>query len=403
MLTLNYQFKLKVNKKQASTIDEWLDICRSLFNHALKERKDWIKSRKCAIDRCSIESEYIISPESKKPTYLTQCKNLTQAKKNYPRLKIPCSQVLQQTLKQLETAFVNMWENGYGFPRFKKRLRSFVFPQVRSDCIEGKTITLPKLGKFKFRNSRNIPEGFTPKQVRVISKASGYYINVSLQCDVEVPDVFPSGYPIGIDLGLDKFLATSEGELIKGHRFLKEYESKLKLLQGQLKNKQKGSRRWRELSRRIAQIHEKITNCRKDFFFKTAHHLCDQAGMIFVEDLNLKALGRSGLRKACLDSAWGTFINILSYVCWKKDVYFAKVDANGTSQVCPACGTNCGKKDLSQRVHNCHHCGLEKDRDIASAMVVKKRGESSPGQARRKLAQGNDAGDEASVSSRVTL
>jgi len=153
MLTLNYQYKLKPNKKQAFAIDQWLDICKSVYNFALRERKDWVNSRKCEIDRCSIVSEYMISAESKRPTYATQCKSLSLAKKENPTLKIPQSQVLQQTLKQLEAAFVNMWERGFGFPRFKKKMRSLVIPQIKPDLIHGNIINLPKLGKIKFRNS----------------------------------------------------------------------------------------------------------------------------------------------------------------------------------------------------------------------------------------------------------
>ena len=160
---------------------------------------------------------------------------MSLAKKENPTLKIPQSQVLQQTLKQLEAAFVKMWEWGFGFPRFKKKMRFFVFPQIKPDLIQGNIINLPKLGKIKFRNSRSIPDGFIPKQVRIIKKA-GYYISVCCTCDVDVPDVPAHGYPIGIDLGLEKFLATSEGELIKGHKFLKRSESELKLLQQKLKN-----------------------------------------------------------------------------------------------------------------------------------------------------------------------
>jgi len=393
MLTLNFQFKLKPNRQQASAIDQWLGICQSVYNYALKERKDWVNARKCSIDRCFLESEYIISPEQSRPTYKSQAKSLSQAKKQNPELKIPQSQVLQQTLKQLETAFVNMWERGFGFPRFKKRMRSFLFPQIDSNIIEGNIIKLPKLGKIRFRKSREIPEGFLPKQVRVIKKPSGYFILVCCSCDVEVPDVPPHGYPIGIDLGLNQFLATSEGEHIKGHKFLKQSEGKLALLQRKLKNKKKGSRRWKTIKNRIAKVHEKITNCRKDFFFKTAHHLCNQAGMIFVEDLNLKALGRSALRKSCLDASWGSFVEILSYICRKRDVFFSKVSANGTSQVCPRCGVNCGRKTLSQRLHNCRECGYQADRDIAAAMVVKGRGVSSAGQSRKTLVEGKEIGD----------
>ena len=154
MISLNYQYKLKVTKSQASTIDAWLDVCKTVYNFALRERKDWVKSRKCPIDRCSIESEYIISADAVRPTYANQCKSLGRAKKEFPRLKIPQSQVLQQTLKTLDEAFCNMWKRGFGFPRFKKKMRSFVLPQVKPDCIEGNTITLPKLGKLKLGISR---------------------------------------------------------------------------------------------------------------------------------------------------------------------------------------------------------------------------------------------------------
>lgn len=86
MLTLNYQYKLKPNIKQAFAIDKWLNICKSVYNFALRKRKYWVNSRKCEIDRCSIVSEYIIPVDSKRPTYATQCKSLSLAKKENPTL-----------------------------------------------------------------------------------------------------------------------------------------------------------------------------------------------------------------------------------------------------------------------------------------------------------------------------
>ncbi|MBD2580055.1 RNA-guided endonuclease TnpB family protein [Oscillatoria sp. FACHB-1406] len=403
MLILSYQYKLDPTAEQSATLDEWLNVCRSVYNFALRERKDWVNSRKCLIDRCELRSEYIIPADSKRPTYASQCKSLTQAKQTNPNLKVPQSQVLQQTLKQVETAFVNMWERGFGFPRFKKAMRSFVFPQIKSDAVEKDEIDLPKIGKVKFHNSRDIPDGFTCKQIRVIKKASGYYVSVSIGCDVDVPAISPHGYAIGIDLGLNDFIATSENELIKGHRFFERFEGELKLLQRRLKNKTKGSRRWLKIKRQIGLLHEKIHNCRKDFFFKLAHRLCDGVGMIFAEDLNLKALGRSALRKACLDAAWGSFLNILSHVCWKRGVYFAKVDARETSQVCPNCGTNCGKKPLAQRVHHCDSCGYTTNRDVAAAQVVKERGLNAVGRIALTLVEGKDIGVGVYAPSRISL
>ena len=102
--------------------------------------------------------------------------------------------------------------------------------------------------------------------------------------------------------------------------------------------------------------------------------------MIFAEDLNLKATSRSMLAKHCLDAGWGGFLDILSWVCNKRGVYFAKVDPNGTSQTCPNCGTHTGKKELDVRVHHCDECGYTTDRDVAAAMVVEQRGLTAVGQ-----------------------
>lgn len=380
MITLTYEFKLETTSEQAQTFDEWLEICRRVWNYALRERKDWVNSRKCDINACSLVQEYIIPADAKRPTYANQCKALTAAKKEYPDLRIPQSQVLQQVLRNLEAAFISMWELKFGFPRFKKqgKMRSVVFPQMSISDLKGEYIDLPKIGKIKMILSRPIPEGFDLKQARIVKRASGYYVMLSLQCDVSVPDVMPHGYPIGIDIGLNTFAATSEGELIARPKFFVDAQSKLKSLQRRLKHKKKGSKNWHKQNLQIARLHEYISNSRKDFHFKTAHHLCDNAGMVFAEDLNLKAMSRGMLSKHTLDAGFGQFLTILGWVCWKRNVFFLKVDANGTSQICPQCDTHV-PKDLSVRIHECPNCGYTTDRDVASAQEVKKRGLTAVG------------------------
>jgi putative transposase len=353
-----------------------------VWNFALRERKDWYNSRSGEINACSLILEYIIPADAHRPTYVQQCKSLTAAKKEYPDLKIPHSQVLQQTLKILETALVSMWERKFGFPRFKKfgRMRSFVFPQMNSSNLIGNYIDLPKIGKVEIVLHRPIPEGFDLKQARIVKRASGFYIMLSLQYNVNVPNTMPHGEPMGIDVGLNAFVATSSGELITRPRFYVDAQretrvfrtaqpsgnSLLKLLQRRLKHKKRGSKNWQKINRRIALLHEYVSNIRKDWHFKLAHHLCDSAGMIFAEDLNLKGLARGMLSKHILDAAWGQFLNILSWVCWKRDVYFALVNCNGTSQTCPVCDADT-PKDLSVRVHLCPECQYQTDRDVASA------------------------------------
>ena len=204
-------------------------------------------------------------------------------------------------------------------------------------------VKLPQLGKVEVIMHRPIPSGFELKQARIVKKASGYYVMLSLQLDVNVPDTPPSGRPLGIDVGLEKFLATSDGELIKRPRFFNTLASKLKLLQRRLKHKKNASNNKAKLARKIARVHEQIHDTRKDFHFKLAHHLWDQAGMIFAEQLNLKGMAKGMLGKHTLDAGWGQFLQLLSWVCWKRGVYFAKVEAAGTSQTCPECDANVSK------------------------------------------------------------
>lgn len=96
--------------------------------------------------------------------------------------------------------------------------------------------------------------------------------------------------------------------------------------------------------------------------------------MIFVEDINFVSWSKGLFGKQSLDMGLGQFFNILEYVCFITDTYFAKVDKNYTSQICPNCGTHTGKKDLSVRVHNCPECGYTQDRDVAASEVIRNRG-----------------------------
>ena len=373
MLNLSYEYKLKPTDEQISEIERTLIICRKVWNYALRERKDWINSRKCQINACSIVSEYVISVDAPYPNYYVQAAGLTIAKEFFPELKTVNAQMLQQLLRKLETAFIDMKRKGMGFPRFKNkyRMRSFVFPQMLKNCLQGNGIKLPQLGVVEFIKSREIPNGFVVKQARIVRKASGYFVILSLECDVNVPQPIPHGFPIGLDLGFDQFLATSEGLLVKRPKFLNIEHRKLKLLQRRLKNQKKGSNNRHELNRKIARLHQRVTDTRKDWQFKLAHQVVKDAGMVFVEDIDFRVWAKGMFGKHTLDAGFGQFIAILSWVCWKQGVYFEKVNKDYTSQVCPNCDTHTGKKALDDRVHNCPECGYTTHRDVAAAQVIR--------------------------------
>jgi putative transposase len=396
-LIMNYCYRIYPNAAQEQTMLHWLEISRRVYNYALREIKDWVNSRKCSLDYCSTEREYIIPADIPFPTYYNQQNALPKAKKEFPELGEAPSQVLQTTIRRLHDAWSYFQERGFGFPRFKKfgQMKSMLFPQFKTNPITGyspvgrcppaklsaasaslRQINLPKVGKMPINLHRPIPEGMTVKQARVLRKADRWEVFVTIESDVSIPDAQPHGDALGIDLGLSKYLTTSDKEFIARPRFLTSLYRELQLLQRKYARTKIGSSNREKARKQVAKFHNHIACVRKDWQFKLANHLCTKEGigMVFVEDLNLKAMSRGCLRKHTLDAAFGQFLNKLAWVAHKHQVYFLRVNPDGTSQTCPKCGTHTGKKELSERVHKCDVCGYETDRDHAASEVIRLRG-----------------------------
>ncbi|MGB3496572.1 MAG: transposase [Elainellaceae cyanobacterium] len=374
MITLTYEYKLKPTQPQAKQIDHDLEVCRRVWNYALRERKDWITSRKCPVGACSLRSEYIIPADAPYPGFKLQCQRLTEAKRLNADLASVNAQALQQVLRRLDQAFDRRKKLGAGFPRFKKlgQMRSFSFPQLGKTPLRNGAVKLPGLGWTAIRQSRPYPDGFMVKQARVVKRASGYYVMLSFQADIAIPEPSLMGHVVGVDVGLEYFLSTSDGLQLKRPRFFADLQRKLKLLQRRLKRKQHGSGNWKKAQIKVARLHEQITNTRKDFHFKAAHQLCDGADVIVVEDLNLIGLSRGMLGKQMLDAAHGQFLHsVLPWVGFKLGKAVVKEKAAGTSQECPDCGETV-RKALAVRWHECG-CGCSMPRDIASGLVLRNR------------------------------
>ena len=335
MLTFNYQYRIYPDHSQEEKLIEIMEICRSGYNYALREIKDWCNSRKSPIDRCSLVSEYIIPADAKFPSELKQLNQLPKAKKQFPKLKEVPSQVLQQTIKQLHRAWDFFRSKGYGFPRFKKfgQFKSILFPQFKENPVTGWHLNLPKIGKVRINVHRPIPEGFKVKQVRIIRKADRWFASICIQLDMDVPTPQPHGSPLGVDIGLEKFLATSDGVIVKPPKFFKKMQSKLKLLQRRLSRKQKRcgmhlrfpagirfpqgrrSKNYEKQRIKVARMHHKISSTRKDFHYKQAHALCDAGDMIFMEDLDYRITAKGMFGKHILDGGFGQFRTIVKQVC----------------------------------------------------------------------------------------
>ena len=393
-MILNYRYRIYPDAQQIELLNEWLETCRVSYNYALRELKDWIASRKCPIDRCSLESEYIMAADYPFPSYHQQQNNLPKAKKKFPRLKTVPSQVLQTNIRRLHDSWDSFRARGYGFPRFKKygQMKSMLFPQFKSNPLSDWTIQLPKLGKVQINLHRPIPEGFVVKQVRVVKKAMGWFAVVAVESDFELPSPIPHGHTIGVDVGLLSYIATSDGYTEPRPKFFKTAYSRLKVLQKRLSRKKrndpasfqdarervpmKRGKNYEKARIKVAKQHNHIAFKRTDYQFKLAHKLCDMADTIYVEDCDFRIMAKGILGKHTIDAAFGKQRDILEYVARKRDVFVGRIDHRGTSQTCPNCRTEV-RKDLSVRLHECNECGYVVDRDIASGQEICNRGQET--------------------------
>ena len=291
------------------------------------------------------------------------------------------SDVLQDALRRLDKAyqaFFGRVKRGEapGFPRFKgeRRYRSMTFSHLSKQLIRNirkrvACIVVPKLGHIKIRYHRPLPDGKI-KNLTIQRKASGWYANIA----VEVADTPEVGVEttIGIDVGLESFLTTSDGDKIQNPRYFRRSEQQLGKSQRVLSRREKGSKRYNKQCEYVAKVYEHIANQRRDFHYKTAHRLFSQCEEVGVEDLKIGNMVQNPhLSKSISDAGWGNFRLILQSKAANAGKQLTTVDPKYTSQKCSGCGSIV-KKSLSVRVHCCNDCGLVLDRDHNAAINIKK-------------------------------
>jgi len=378
-----YQYKLKPNKQQIEIIEYWFHLLRLQYNYRLTERFNWYEQNQSNVNSCPL---ICYLPDLKdRPDYYSQKKDLVNTKKLFPEYKNIHSQVLQEVIKKVKITF-DRWLKGdingkkSGKPRFKGkgRYRSFIYPQIKQDCLTGNQINLPKIGKLKFVKHRELPTGFKLKTAIVSKKADGYYVTISLE-DKTVPPNKPSIDPskiLGIDMGLKAFLVASNGKEIKIPKYYRKAEKQLRIKQKAVSRKQKGSKNRKKAINKLSLIHLKVSRQRKDFHYNTATELLNHYDVIAHEKLNIKGLAKTKLSKSINDAGWGQFLTILSSKAGKAGLLTVEVKAHNTTQECSSCGTIV-KKKLSERWHKCD-CGLSIDRDLNAAINIKNRAVGQP-------------------------
>lgn len=308
-----------------------------------------------------------------------------QYKAEYPFLKEVDSLALANTQINLNRAYKNFRNNRkyFGKPHFKSKKSSRASYSTNNQKgtvrIEGHMVRLPKIGWVKIRLHRPLMENSIIKTVTVSKTPSGkYYISILVEYENQILPIIPKRF-LGLDFTMHGLYVASDEESANYPSFLCKAERHLAKAQRKLSRKQKGSHNREKQRKRLAIIHEKITNQRNDFLHKKAYYLANNYDAIGIEDISVKVMAKRkkgrkfSFGKSVADEGWNKFVNMLKYKLEWQGKQLIKIDKwYPSSQLCHVCGyQNPETKNLSIREWDCPNCGSHHNRDKNAALNIR--------------------------------
>lgn len=358
-----YKFRIYPNHAQRELIERTIGCARFVYNVMLAAKIDHYKKH---------GKNLPITPAMLKP--------------QYPFLREVDSLALCNAQPHLDAAYRNFFRDPRraGFPRFKAKHRAracYTTNNVRNTVRfenGGTRLRLPKIGLVRARQHLDIPAGWKLKSVTVERTRSGKYsASVLFEGETQTIEQHQPESFTGLDYSSHDFFVSDTGMRGGYPRYYRQYETKLSKAQRALSRMEKGSNNWRKQKIKVARIHEKITDSRKDFLHKTANRIISTADCVCVEDLDMRSMSQSlKLGKSTMDNGWGMFRAMLEYKLEEQGKRMVKVDRfYPSSQLCSTCGYKNGDtKDLSVREWTCPECGTRHDRDINAATNIRNEG-----------------------------
>ena len=368
-----FRYRMYPNSEQSSAIMATVHSCRYVYNRYLSESRNSYASTKKRLSYCQMASD------------------LVKHKESADFLKNADSAALQQSLKHLNAAYANFFRDGkVGEPRFKSRKSaslSYTTPNNVSKSgkgsirTEGCFIVLPKVGKVRCRLHRNLPEDGRILSATVEKTRSGkFYVSLCIEYENQVIEQTDKNKSIGLDFSMSSLYVASDGTSADMPSFYRRAEKRLKKAQRKLskmyvKGKEQ-SRRYRKQKQRVAILHEKAANQRKDFLHKLSRSLVQKYDYICIEDLNMQGMSQSlNFGKSIHDDGWGMFTRMLEYKAAMNGKHVIRIDKfYPSSQTCNVCGIVDGPKALDIREWDCPVCGSHLDRDMNATVNIKNEG-----------------------------
>lgn len=362
--------RLYPNKEQEQKINKTLGCYRFVYNHMLALKQDAYKRNRTNLGLCEL-SKYFHGTLRKD--------------EQYAWLKEENTNVMNQAIRQMLSAYDKFFKQHNRFPKFKskKDKQSALFSSLaisKLNTFETRHITLTKpLKNLRFRcsdlylirlqkYSKNIRNATLSK-----TKSGNYFLSILVEMeDTELKKFEHTDKQVGIDLGVKDFVITSDGEVFENKHFLKKEEKKMNRLQRQLSRKVKGSNNREKQRVKISKLFERITNKKEAYIHYVVNELLSHYDTIFMEDLNVKGMLRNhNIAKAISEVGFYKFKEILSTKALANDKKVLLVDRfYPSSKTCSVCGYKKQDLKLSDRSWVCPQCGTKHDRDINAAVNI---------------------------------
>lgn len=352
-----YKYRFYPTDEQKHILARTFGCARFVYNWALRQKTD------------------AFYQEQRRLYYkdLSEALTLLKQQDAYSWLSEVSSVPLQQALRHLDKAFLNFFEGRAEYPTFKKkRHRQSATYTSNAFKWDGTSLTLAKMTEpLDIRWSRPLPGGAVPSSITITKDCADRYF-VSLLVEETITQFEPVEQSVGADLGLKEFVILSTGETVGNPKFFHKDEERLAKAQRRYAKKRKGSKNRARACKKVAKIHARIADRRRDFLHQLSTRLIRENQTICVESLQVKNMVKNHcLAKAISDVGWSEFVSQLEYKAEWYGRNLVKIDKwYPSSKRCFDCGHILDSLSLDVRVWTCPECGVVHDRDINAAKNI---------------------------------